>query len=85
MSRKKKRGFAAMDPVLQKAIASAGGKAAHAQGRAHEYSTAEARAAGRKSHKVGGAHEWTKEEAAAAGRKGAAARARNRAKGLEHD
>ncbi len=44
----KSRGFASMDPSKQKEIASRGGKAAHAQGRAHEFTTDEARAAGRK-------------------------------------
>lgn len=43
-----KRGFAAMDPERVKAIASAGGKAAHAAGTAHRFTTEEARAAGTK-------------------------------------
>lgn len=42
------RGFASMDPEQQRKIASKGGKAAHAAGRAHEFSTEEAREAGRK-------------------------------------
>lgn len=42
------RGFASMDPQKQKEIASAGGKAAHQQGVAHEFTSEEARAAGRK-------------------------------------
>ena len=37
-----------MDPERQKEIASAGGKAAHAKGAAHEFSGEEAREAGRK-------------------------------------
>lgn len=37
-----------MDPRLVSKIASKGGRAAHAAGTAHEFSTAEARAAGRK-------------------------------------
>jgi general stress protein YciG len=45
---KKPRGFAAMDPTLVKSIASKGGKAAHASGTAHQFTTEEARAAGRK-------------------------------------
>ena len=45
---KKKRGFASMDPEMQKAISSKGGKSAHAQGVAHQFSSDEARAAGRK-------------------------------------
>ena len=42
------RGFANMDPQRQREIASKGGKAAHAQGAAHEFTPAEAAAAGRK-------------------------------------
>lgn len=42
------RGFAAMDPERQREIASEGGKAAHASGRAHEFTSEEAAAAGRK-------------------------------------
>ncbi len=37
-----------MDQEKQRSIASKGGKAAHAKGRAHEWSTEEAREAGRK-------------------------------------
>lgn len=42
------RGFASMNKQAQHKIASAGGKAAHAKGTAHEWTTEEARAAGRK-------------------------------------
>ena len=42
------RGFAAMDRTKVSEIASKGGKAAHAAGTAHQFSTEEARAAGRK-------------------------------------
>ena len=42
------RGFASMDPDKQRAIAAQGGRAAHAQGVAHEFDSEEARAAGRK-------------------------------------
>jgi uncharacterized protein len=45
---KSKRGFASMDPNKQKEIASRGGKAAHAKGTAHEFTSEEARGAGRK-------------------------------------
>jgi general stress protein YciG len=45
---KQDRGFASMDPKKQRRIASQGGKAAHAKGRAHEWTVEEARAAGRK-------------------------------------
>lgn len=43
-----KRGFASMDKDKQSTIASKGGKAAHAQGRAHEFTSDEAREAGKK-------------------------------------
>ena len=42
-----RRGFAAMDPEEVSRIASMGGRAAHRNGRAHEFSSDEARAAGR--------------------------------------
>lgn len=42
------RGFAAMDPERQREVSSAGGRAAHQAGRAHRFSSEEARAAGRK-------------------------------------
>jgi general stress protein YciG len=42
------RGFASMDEEKQRAIASQGGRAAHASGNAHEFSSEEAREAGRK-------------------------------------
>lgn len=45
---KSKRGFASMNPEKQKEIASRGGKAAHAKGTAHEFTSDEAREAGRK-------------------------------------
>ena len=47
-ARRRGRGFASMDPQRVSEIASMGGKAAHAQGVAHEWSTEEARQAGRK-------------------------------------
>jgi uncharacterized protein len=43
-----RRGFASMDPAEQRRIASEGGKASHASGRGHEWTSAEAREAGRK-------------------------------------
>jgi len=46
--KKKKSGFAALSADKQRAIASKGGKAAHAHGRAHEFTKDEARVAGRK-------------------------------------
>ena len=44
------RGFAAMSPEKKREIASMGGRAAHACGRAHQFSSEEARAAGKKRH-----------------------------------
>lgn len=48
------RGFASMDPAKQREIASEGGRAAHAAGTAHEFTSQEAREAGRMSHKNDG-------------------------------
>lgn len=45
---KKPRGFAAMDRARVSEIASKGGKAAHAAGTAHQFTSEEARIAGRK-------------------------------------
>ena len=44
------RGFASMDPDRVKEIASMGGRAAHASGNAHEFTSEEAREAGRIAH-----------------------------------
>jgi uncharacterized protein len=78
MSNKSTRGFAAMDPEKQRAIASKGGKAAHAKGTAHRFTTEEASEAGRKggraAHARGTAHRFTTEEASEAGRKGGSSR-----------
>jgi uncharacterized protein len=43
-----KQGFASMNPDKQRRIASLGGKAAHAKGTAHQWTSQEAAAAGRK-------------------------------------
>lgn len=48
------RGFASMDPERQREIAAEGGRAAHASGNAHEFSSEEARRAGAMSHKNDG-------------------------------
>jgi len=48
IDRRSGRGFAGMDPHRQRQIASEGGRAAHAQGTAHEFTSEEAREAGRK-------------------------------------
>ena len=45
---KEDRGFASMDRLKQRDIASKGGKAAHQKGTAHEWTSEEAREAGRK-------------------------------------
>lgn len=78
MTGKSRRGFASMDPEKRREIASKGGKAAHAQGSAHEFTPEEARVAGRKggeaAHARGTAHQFTPEEAREAGRKGGQAR-----------
>lgn len=65
------RGFAAMDPELQRQIASKGGQAAHEQGRAHEFTPEEARAAGRKGGEV---VSQNREHMAEIGRKGGQSR-----------
>ena len=48
------RGFASMDPARQREIAAQGGRAAHASGHAHEFTSEEARKAGSMSHKNDG-------------------------------
>lgn len=74
---KSERGFASMDETQQKKIASKGGKAAHAMGRAHEFTSEEASIAGRKGGK---AVSRDRDHMAEIGRKGGQARGRNRAK-----
>ena len=66
MSGSSKRGFASMNPEKQRLIASKGGREAHRQGTAHEFSSEEARAAGRLSRKRTGAN---RQHGAASGRK----------------
>lgn len=46
------RGFASMSPEKKREIASKGGKAAHARGRAHRWTSEEAKAAGRKGGSI---------------------------------
>jgi len=46
------RGFASMSPEKKREIASKGGKAAHALGTAHKWSSEEAQAAGRKGGSI---------------------------------
>jgi general stress protein YciG len=49
---KSRRGFASMDPALVHRIATAGGKASHANGRGHQWTAEEAREAGRKGGQI---------------------------------
>ncbi|NTU74210.1 hypothetical protein HGB07_08805 [Candidatus Roizmanbacteria bacterium] len=46
-----RRGFASMDKEKQRQIASKGGRAAHQYGKAHQFTSEEARRAGKLSHK----------------------------------
>jgi uncharacterized protein len=71
------RGFASMDSEKQRSIASLGGRAAHQQGTAHEFSSEEAREAGRKG---GEAVSANRAHMAAIGRKGGEASHRGSAK-----
>lgn len=71
------RGFASMDATKQRSIASRGGRAAHEQGTAHEFSSEEARAAGRKG---GEAVSANRAHMAAIGRKGGEASHRGSSK-----
>jgi general stress protein YciG len=66
-----KRGFGSVDDEKQREIASEGGKAAHEQGAAHEFSSSEAREAGRKG---GEAVSEDREHMAEIGQKGGEAR-----------
>ena len=77
---KEDRGFASMDRSKQREIASKGGKAAHAKGTAHEWTSEEAREAGRKG---GMAVSKRREHMAAIGRRGGEARGANRAARLQ--
>jgi general stress protein YciG len=65
-----------MELSRQREIARKGGKAAHAQGRAHEFTPDEAREAGRKG---GASVSRDRDHMAAIGRAGGRARVRNRA------
>lgn len=71
VTKKAHRGFAAMKPEKQKAIASMGGKAAHERGHAHEFTEEEARTAGQKG---GQATSADREHMARIGRRGGLAR-----------
>lgn len=74
MSEKPKgRGFLSMTPEKRREIAKLGGKAAHKNGRAHQFTSEEARAAG---HKGGKATSANREHMAMIGRKGGSMRGR---------
>lgn len=78
MSEDKKKGFAAMTPERRKEIGRLGGKAAHANGVGHKFTSETGRAAGKKAHEDGKARTWTSEEAREAGRRGGSAPRRER-------
>ena len=73
MAGKSRRGFASMDPSRQREIASKGGRAAHAKGTAHEWTSDEARVAGQKG---GVAVSRDRAHMAAIGREGGESRSR---------
>jgi general stress protein YciG len=75
MAETSKRGFASMDPSKQREIASKGGRAAHAKGTAHEFTTDEARQAGKKG---GESVSRNREHMSAIGRRGGERRGMNR-------
>jgi general stress protein YciG len=79
---KSRRGFASMDPARQREIASKGGKAAHAKGTAHEWSSDEARVAGRKGGEV---VSRDRAHMAAIGREGGEARGQNARRARSQD
>ena len=82
-SDKPRRGFAALTPEQRRALASKGGKAVQAQGKAPLFTSESGRKAGRKggvrAHALGRGHAFTPAEAAA-GRKSGLVRARRRHK-----
>jgi general stress protein YciG len=75
MANTSKRGFASMDAGKQREIASKGGRAAHAKGTAHEFTSDEARVAGRKG---GEAVSRDRAHMSAIGREGGHSRGRTR-------
>ncbi len=76
---KSARGFAAMSKEQQLEFARRGGRAVHAKGKAHKWTSEQAREAGKRggvaAHAKGGAHEFDRESARVAGSKGGRARA----------
>jgi uncharacterized protein len=79
MANTSKRGFASMDAAKQREIASKGGRAAHAKGTAHEFTSDEARVAGRKG---GEAVSRDRAHMSAIGREGGHSRGRTRQPGM---
>ena len=73
---KQRRGLASMEPARQREIAQLGGQAVHALGRAHEFTSKEARQAGKKG---GWAVSQDRDHMARIGRKGGNATQQNRA------
>lgn len=71
---KQNKGFAVMTPEQKKEIASAGGRAAHAQGKAYKFSSEAAKVAGQKG---GRTVSQNREHMATIGQKGGQARSRN--------
>jgi general stress protein YciG len=68
-----------MDPAKQREIASKGGRAAHAKGTAHQFTSDEAREAGRKG---GQAVSRNRAHMAAIGREGGQSRGKSRDRGM---
>jgi hypothetical protein len=71
---KKPRGFACLTPEHRRAIASEGGKKAHAMGKRHTFTREEALDAYQKAKATGKLHRFTTEQARIAGRLGGLAR-----------
>ena len=78
------RGFASMDPQKQREIASEGGKAAHASGNAHEFTSEEARRAGSMSHKNDGNQQSGGDNAGGGGTRGGSPEQHARAGSQSH-
>jgi general stress protein YciG len=62
------RGFAAMDPEKQRAIAAKGGRASHEKGTANEWDTEQAREAGRRGARKANATRLARRQAETTGR-----------------
>ncbi|HVX52509.1 MAG TPA: hypothetical protein VHB48_20280 [Chitinophagaceae bacterium] len=71
---KKNRGFAAMTEEQKREIASAGGKAAHAKGKAHRFNSVTAKEAGQKGGRIVSRNS---EHMSAIGQKGGLARSKS--------